>query len=272
MTSENENGLGEMQMVPVGATGAAPDTVALDTAPADEVTEKKKPGRKPGQKNRVVEPNKETTAALDSLMKTDSEILGDAVSESIEKFGRERFAKSLTQDGDNEVLGVFPMNPGSVVPEKATAGSAAFDVRANFVDVGTVTVYTATNKKTETAVRDQYGVLSVILQPRSRAMIPTGLIFDIPEGFKLGLHARSGESLKNGKSLANGVAVIDSDYVEQTYVLIQNNSDLRVEIVHGDRIAQASLERVIPTLIVPLTEAPGRKTTRSGGLGSTGAK
>jgi dUTP pyrophosphatase len=169
-------------------------------------------------------------------------------------------------------LGVFALNAGAVLPELATAGSGAFDIRANFVDVKEVTVYTGSNKKTTTAVRDQYGNLSVILQPHARAMIPTGLIFDIPNGFKLEFSARSGLSLKEGLNLANGQALIDSDYVEESFILIQNNSDLRVEIKHGDRIAQAALARVEPTALLELSAAPARKSERAGGLGSTGVQ
>lgn len=253
MTTEN-NTLGELTMVPVGAElSGPPDTVGLETneAATEQAVEKKKPGRKPGQKA--------ATASIANDL---------TVAESINRVA----AHVDSEDGDVAVLGVFALNAGALLPEMATSGSGAFDIRANLQDVKEIVVYTASNKKSTTAVRDQYGNLSVILQPRTRAMIPTGLIFDIPAGFKLELSARSGLSLKEGLNLANGQALIDSDYVEETFILIQNNSDLRVEIKHGDRIAQAALARVEPTTIVELTQRPAQKTTRAGGMGSTGVQ
>jgi len=56
--------------------------------------------------------------------------------------------------------------------------------------------------------------------------VPTGLIFDIPLGFSLRIHPRSGLSYRRGISLSNCEGVIDSDYVEQTFVSVINNSDV----------------------------------------------
>lgn len=270
MTTE-DNTLGELNMVPVAGEPGPTDTVALETAEAAPT--KKKAGR----------PSNAEKAARAAAAKADGKeaevgqaeartASGPVVQEpkpikmsDIAKL-EERIAALGTP------LGVFALNAGAVLPELATAGSGAFDIRANFQGVKEVTVYTGSNKKTVTAVRDQYGILSVILQPHARAMIPTGLIFDIPNGFKLEFSARSGLSLKEGLNLANGQALIDSDYVEESFILIQNNSDLRVEIKHGDRIAQAALARVEPTTIVELTQRPAQKTTRAGGMGSTGVQ
>ena len=259
MTTEaNEtNTLGELTMVPVAGEPGPTDTVALETA---EAAPTKKAGR----------PSNAEKAARAAAAKADGKEaeVGQAEARHAPDIAKleERIAAIGTP------LGVFAMNAGSVLPELATSGSGAFDVRANLHDVKEIVVYTASNKKSTTAVRDQYGNLSVILQPRTRAMIPTGLIFDIPAGFKLELSARSGLSLKEGLNLANGQALIDSDYVEETFILIQNNSDLRVEIKHGDRIAQAALARVEPTALLELSAAPARKSERAGGLGSTGVQ
>jgi dUTP pyrophosphatase len=252
MTTE-DNTLGELNMVPVAGEPGPTDTVALETAEAAPT--KKKAGRPSNAEKavRAAAPQAEARTATGPVEPAPAKV------------------KAAPASGET-VLGVFAMNAGSVLPELATSGSGAFDVRANLHDVKEIVVYTASNKKSTTAVRDQYGNLSVILQPRTRAMIPTGLIFDIPAGFKLELSARSGLSLKEGLNLANGQALIDSDYVEETFILIQNNSDLRVEIKHGDRIAQAALARVEPTALLELSAAPARKSERAGGLGSTGVQ
>lgn len=257
MTTE-DNTLGELNMVPVAGEPGPTDTVALETAEAAPT--KKKAGR----------PSNAEKAARAAAAKADGKEAEVGQAEARHAPDTAKLEDRVAALGTP--LGVFALNAGAVLPELATAGSGAFDIRANFQGVKEVTVYTGSNKKTVTAVRDQYGILSVILQPHARAMIPTGLIFDIPNGFKLEFSARSGLSLKEGLNLANGQALIDSDYVEESFILIQNNSDLRVEIKHGDRIAQAALARVEPTTIVELTQRPAQKTTRAGGMGSTGVQ
>lgn len=267
MTTE-DNTLGELNMVPVAGEPGPTDTVALETAEAAPT--KKKAGRpsnaeKAARAAAAKADGKEAEVGQAEARTASGPVVQEPKTPDTAKL-EERVAALGTP------LGVFALNAGAVLPELATAGSGAFDIRANFQDVKEVTVYTGSNKKTTTAVRDQYGILSVILQPHARAMIPTGLIFDIPNGFKLEFSARSGLSLKEGLNLANGQALIDSDYVEESFILIQNNSDLRVEIKHGDRIAQAALARVEPTAIVELTQRPAQKTTRVGGMGSTGVQ
>lgn len=257
MTTE-DNTLGELNMVPVAGEPGPTDTVALETAEAAPT--KKKAGR----------PSNAEKAARAAAAKADGKEAEVGQAEARHAPDTAKLEDRVAALGTP--LGVFALNAGAVLPELATAGSGAFDIRANFQGVKEVTVYTGSNKKATTAVRDQYGILSVILQPHARAMIPTGLIFDIPNGFKLEFSARSGLSLKEGLNLANGQALIDSDYVEESFILIQNNSDLRVEIKHGDRIAQAALARVEPTTIVELTQRPAQKTTRAGGMGSTGVQ
>ena len=257
MTTE-DNTLGELNMVPVAGEPGPTDTVALETAEAAPT--KKKAGR----------PSNAEKAARAAAAKADGKEAEVGQAEARHAPDTAKLEDRVAALGTP--LGVFALNAGAVLPELATSGSGAFDIRANFQGVKEVTVYTGSNKKTTTAVRDQYGILSVILQPHARAMIPTGLIFDIPNGFKLEFSARSGLSLKEGLNLANGQALIDSDYVEESFILIQNNSDLRVEIKHGDRIAQAALARVEPTTIVELTHRPAQKTTRAGGMGSTGVQ
>lgn len=170
------------------------------------------------------------------------------------------------------VLGVYCMNDAAVIPEPATMYSAAADVRANFAGLSEIEVFTTSNKPSAGGIRENYGERSIVLQPGSRAKIPTGLIFDIPVGWKLAVHPRSGLSLKHGMTLANAVAVIDYDYTEELFILVANTSQLRVEIKHGDRIAQMSLEKVNDYRVKVLSAPPGQKSERVGGLGSTGVQ
>jgi dUTP pyrophosphatase len=111
---------------------------------------------------------------------------------------------------------------------------------------------------------------SIKIMPGDRILVPTGLIFDIPEGYSVRIHPRSGLSLKQGLVLANLEAVIDSDYVQETFVLLANNSSVDQTINNGDRIAQAEMIKSEEYILWEIFDAPIQKTDRAGGLGSTG--
>jgi dUTP pyrophosphatase len=94
---------------------------------------------------------------------------------------------------------------------------------------------------------------------------------DIPERFSVRIHPRSGLALKSGITLINCEGVIDSDYVEPTYITLLNLSDSIVEIKDGDRVAQGELVRSETYEIEEMTDRPEPKSSRKGGFGSTGA-
>ena len=106
--------------------------------------------------------------------------------------------------------------------------------------------------------------------PGDRILVPTGLIFDIPTGYSVRIHPRSGLSYKQGLVLANLEAVIDSDYVQETFVLLYNRSEVDHTINNGDRIAQAEMVKREEYILWEIFDAPTQKTDREGGLGSTG--
>lgn len=110
----------------------------------------------------------------------------------------------------------------------------------------------------------------VKIGPHSRVLIPTGYIFDIPEGHSIRVYPRSGLALKRGIALANGVGVVDSDYVEEMYVLLHNTSGEYLYISDGERIAQAELVLDIRAEVEYIQDKPTQKTDRVGGFGSTG--
>lgn len=84
------------------------------------------------------------------------------------------------------------------------------------------------------------------------------------------MHPRSGWSLKRGISLTNCEGVVDSDYIDPVFVILENRSSEHQHILHGDRIAQAELVENCATTIVEISNAPAIKTDRVGGFGSTG--
>lgn len=117
------------------------------------------------------------------------------------------------------------------------------------------------------------------LTPDGPVTIPTGLKFDIPEGYALMIYSRSGHGFKSDVRLSNCVGVIDSDYVDEVMVKLGQDVDqfddycdvhIPFFIEPGDRIAQGMLIPVQRTQFVMLNEPPQRKGERKGGFGSTG--
>lgn len=81
--------------------------------------------------------------------------------------------------------------------------------------------------------------------PGGRLLVPTGLKVELPKGYRIHVYARSGISLKNGITIANGVGKIDSDYRGYIGAVLFNTGQKDFIIKHGDRIAQMSIEESI---------------------------
>lgn len=158
----------------------------------------------------------------------------------------------------------------------ATHDSACFDLRAFFAKgLSRIDGYNADSiaiHSTITTVewKQKSSPRAVVVSPGERMMIPTGIIFDIPKGHSVRIHARSGLALKAGLVMANSEGVIDSDYTEETKIIVLNISNIPIRINHGDRIAQAEMVPVLNYTLVPTTEDITQKTNRAGGFGSTG--
>ena len=150
-------------------------------------------------------------------------------------------------------VGAYKVAPDAIMPTYGTEQSACFDIYACIVSRD-----------------DNQWLGSMEIESGDFALIPSGLIFDIPEGYSIRLHPRSGLSIKKGLILANCEGVIDSDYVEETFVLIRNVSRSTQYIEHGDRICQGELVKNESVTFVEIEERPSIKTDRKGGFGSTG--
>ena len=102
-----------------------------------------------------------------------------------------------------------------------------------------------------------------------RALIPTGLFFEIPEGFEIQVRARSGLAIKNGIACVNSPGTIDSDYRGEVKVILINLGSEDFVINNGDRIAQLV---VSPVTIGNFVEADFLEDSErgDGGFGSTG--
>ena len=166
-----------------------------------------------------------------------------------------------------ETLKLWKTHPSNQIPKKQTEGSACFDLQFQGHGKSEYKGFSRMNKAFTRPLNNM-----ITIQPGDRVMVPTGLILDIPTGHSVRVHARSGLSLKQGLVLANAEGVIDSDYVEELMVLIWNISDNQINISTGDRIAQAELIKDTEYDIVETAARPGVKTSRVGGMGSTGVK
>jgi dUTP pyrophosphatase len=139
------------------------------------------------------------------------------------------------------------MSPWAKLPARATAGSAGCDLCA------------ATEGKTRVPAGET-------------VKIPTGISVGIPTRELVGLvFARSGLSVNAGVSLANAVAVIDSDYRGEIVVALRNHSPNDYFVEAGERIAQLL---VMPVVLFEFEEADelGNTQRGDGGFGSTGTR
>lgn len=163
-------------------------------------------------------------------------------------------------------LEIFRTHSSIPLPAFATSQSACFDLA--FYSAGK-TSYMLYNKNNGRVDRP-FSNGRIHIMPGERVLIPTGYIMDIPEGYSVRVHARSGTSLKQGLVLVNSEGIIDSDYVDEVFVLITNISENGLWINPGDRIAQAEMVKQEQYEIVEKATKPYPKTTRNGGMGSTG--
>ena len=170
-------------------------------------------------------------------------------------------------------LKFYKLNEQAQLPVFATKQSACFDLYANLIVDENVQYYGAIQTK-ELPRKISFDINSnrnfIQLNNMERMLIPTGLIADIPEGFSVRLHSRSGLAFKQGVYLANCEGIIDSDYVDPIFAMVTNISNVPTRIYDGDRICQGELVRCEKYTLNESDEAPTQKTDREGGFGSTG--
>jgi dUTP pyrophosphatase len=140
----------------------------------------------------------------------------------------------------------LPHYEGLPLPEYATEGAACMDV------------YAAINEP-------------IILQPLERKVIPAGFSIAIPEGYEIQVRSRSGNPLKTGLMIANGIGTIDSDYRGEMGTIVINVSQEPITIERGFKIAQISVQ---PVYTIEWQEVETLNDTQrgSGAFGSTGTK
>lgn len=136
------------------------------------------------------------------------------------------------------------------LPAYETTGAAGADLRANLPEADRAA--------------------GITLAPGGRALIPTGLRLEIPEGYEIQIRPRSGLALKHGITLPNTPGTIDSDYRGPLGVILMNAGQEPFTVAHGDRIAQAVLAPVVQAAFALVEEALSETARGEGGFGSTG--
>jgi dUTP pyrophosphatase len=109
----------------------------------------------------------------------------------------------------------------------------------------------------------------IVLEPGARALVPSGLLVAVPEGFEMQVRPRSGLAAKHGVTVLNAPGTVDSDYRGEVMAILVNHGDAAFTIAHGDRIAQIVIAPVVMAGFEVVEQLPD--TARgSGGFGSTG--
>lgn len=132
------------------------------------------------------------------------------------------------------------------LPQYETAQAAGLDVRANITE-------------------------SITLGPLERALVPTGLFIELPEGYEMQVRPRSGLAAKHGLSLVNAPGTIDPDYRGEIKVILVNLSNIPYELKPGERVAQLVVSQFTRVEWEPVEEL-GETERGTGGFGSTGVK
>jgi dUTP pyrophosphatase len=112
----------------------------------------------------------------------------------------------------------------------------------------------------------------VWIQANDRKLIPTGLRFDIPDGYEIQVRSKSGLALKQGLMVLNSPGTVDQGYTGEIKVIIFNTNQQDYNINAGDKIAQAVLCPVMCGEVVDLINVEkiedGERSDK--GFGSTG--
>lgn len=130
------------------------------------------------------------------------------------------------------------------LPEYAHPGDSGMDVRANIDN-------------------------PITLRSLERFLFPTGLFFQIPEGYEIQVRPRSGLAAKHGISVLNTPGTIDSCYTGEVKIILVNLSTEPYTIAPGERIAQLVLAKT-ETASLDMTLELSNTSRGGSGFGDSG--
>ncbi|MBB1150932.1 MULTISPECIES: dUTP diphosphatase [unclassified Myroides] len=111
----------------------------------------------------------------------------------------------------------------------------------------------------------------ITLNSLERAIVPTGLFIELPEGYEAQIRPRSGLAAKKGITLLNSPGTIDADYRGEIGIILVNLSNEPFVIENGERIAQMVIAKY-EQIQWENTEVLSETERGAGGFGSTGIK
>jgi dUTP pyrophosphatase len=119
---------------------------------------------------------------------------------------------------------------------------------------------------------DLHSVENLEIQPFGRVLVPTGLCFDIRDGFELQIRSKSGLAINQGLMVLNSPGTVDNGYTGEVQVIIFNTNKHSFQIPVGMKIAQAVLTPVVNGAWVGLEQVKeiNKKDRNENGFGSTG--
>jgi dUTP pyrophosphatase len=140
----------------------------------------------------------------------------------------------------------LPHAEGLPLPERKSAGAAGLDLSAAIAPDAVITINFC-----------------------ERALVPTGLVLQLPQGYEAQVRPRSGLAFHSGVTVLNSPGTIDADYRGEVKVLLVNLGRDPFEIRRGMRIAQLVVAPVVDVEVVVVTDVTG-SARGSAGFGSTG--
>ena len=119
---------------------------------------------------------------------------------------------------------------------------------------------------------DLYSTEEIIIESFGRALVPTGLHFDIPDGYEIQVRSKSGLALKQGLMVLNSPGTVDQGYTGEVKVIIFNTTKDTVKIGKGQKIAQSVVCPVVSGKWLNLVKVDNidDKDRSDNGFGSTG--
>jgi len=169
------------------------------------------------------------------------------VDEVMREFGID--IKDLEERMVNDVtqlpLGYHKLNPDAVTPKYNYPSDSGFDL---------------------------HSVGDLEIPPFGRILVPTGLSFDIKDGYEIQVRSKSGLAIKQGLMVLNSPGTVDNGYNGEIQVILFNTNNHIVMIPKGMKVAQAVLCPVVNGKWVELVENSDvtEKDRGDNGFGSTG--
>jgi dUTP pyrophosphatase len=119
---------------------------------------------------------------------------------------------------------------------------------------------------------DLYSTEEITIPPFGRVLVPTGLAFDIQDGYEIQVRSKSGLAINQGLMVLNSPGTVDSSYSAEVKVIIFNTNQTSFTITKGMKVAQAVLCPVVNGKWVKLNEINEIPDKDRGdrGFGSTG--